>query len=359
MANAVALAHDYLTQRGGAERVVAAWCASFPDAPLYTSLYSRDDTYEIFRHVDVRASWLNHVPLLRARHRLAMPLLAPTMSATRIDADVVLASSSGWAHGVRASGRLVVYCHAPARWLYQSDRYLRNGALGRGAAVSSALLNPSLRRWDTRAAHRAATYVANSTYTRSLVADVYGIDAVVVPPPVTGPAALDDVEPSIDVLVVSRLLAYKNVDLVLEVARLLPQRSFVIVGNGPLRDQLVATSPPNVRFVGSLSADDELWSYYGRSRLLLALSHEDFGLTPVEAALAGRPTVARRAGGYIDTITDETGMLVDDEHLTARTVRDALVAAFIRPWDRAALRSHGESFSVDRHVARIREISGL
>lgn len=356
MAEQLALVHDYLTQRGGAERVVAAWCGAFLDAPLYTSLYQPDNTFEIFRSHDVRPSWLNRVPPLRAHHRWAYPLLAPTMSAARIDADVVLASSSGWAHGVRTSGRLVVYCHAPARWLYQNERYLRAGALGRRARVASQLLNPPLRRWDQRAARRAERYLVNSTYTQSLVRDLYGLEAEVLAPPVTGPTSLLTVEPTTDVLVVSRLLAYKNIDLVLDVARLMGDRQFVVVGDGPLRAQLTASAPANVKFVGTVRDDESLWRYYGAARVLLALSHEDFGITPLEAALCARPTVARSVGGYLDTITPTTGILVNDDTLSAHSVRDALNHALAQSWDRVALVEHGRQFSAERHLSRLREI---
>ena len=118
----VALVHDYLTQRGGAERVVALLCETFPQAPLHTSFYEPPQTFAEFENVDVRASRLNRIASFRRDPRTALALLAPTFSTMRVDADVVLATSSGWAHGVKTSAPLVVYCFAPARWLYQSDR---------------------------------------------------------------------------------------------------------------------------------------------------------------------------------------------------------------------------------------------
>src|SRR4051812_21300245 len=100
---------------------------AFPDAPIYTSLYDPAETFEAFAELDVRAAPLDRIGLFRRHHRLALPLLAPTFSGISIDADVVVCSSSGWAHGARTSGRKIVYCHAPARWLYQRDRYAPSG----------------------------------------------------------------------------------------------------------------------------------------------------------------------------------------------------------------------------------------
>jgi len=157
----VVVAHDYLTQRGGAERVVLAMMHAFPAAPVYTSLYDDRATFPEFREVDVRTTWLERVPPLRRRHRLALPLLAPAFGHAVVDADVVVCSSSGWAHGIHATGRKIVYCHTPARWLYDGQRYL-GGRRGAGWAALS-IMRPYLRRWDRRAAESAARYLANST----------------------------------------------------------------------------------------------------------------------------------------------------------------------------------------------------
>ncbi len=351
----LALAHDYLTQRGGAERVVAAWCRAFPDAPLYTSLYEPADTFDAFRSHDIRTSWLNHISPLRQDHRRALPLLAPVTSARRIDADVVLASSSGWAHGVRATHRLVVYCHAPARWLYQRDRYLSGGTMGALAGASAATFAVPLTWWDRRAARRADSYIANSTFTQELIKEVYGRDAPVIPPPVDMPETLPEDSDRGDVLVVARLLPYKNVDVVLAIAAACGDLRFRIVGDGPLRQELTASAPSNVTFLGAVS-DDDLWQEYTGTRVHLALSHEDFGITPLEAAAAGRPTVARRSGGYLDTITSTTGLLVPENTLdvahVAGTIRDALAHS----WSREDMRRHAASFSTTRHIASLRQI---
>ena len=120
----VAIAHDYLTQRGGAERVVLAMLRAFPEAEVHTLLYDPEGTFPEFRDAHVVTSPLNRLAPLRRHHRLALPLLAPAASRLRVDADVTLVSTSGWAHGFDIRGRSLVYCHNPARWLYQADDYL-------------------------------------------------------------------------------------------------------------------------------------------------------------------------------------------------------------------------------------------
>src|SRR6187200_1150133 len=151
----VAIAHDYLTQRGGAERVVLALHRAFPDATIHTTLYNPDGTYPEFGDANVVVSPLNHIGLLRREHRAALPLLPYAVSRLRIDADVVVASSSGWAHGVPTTGHKIVYCHAPARWLYQPNAFLGDEAGRSAKARALGALSGWLRRWDRRAAASA------------------------------------------------------------------------------------------------------------------------------------------------------------------------------------------------------------
>ncbi|MGP0108022.1 MAG: glycosyltransferase [Acidimicrobiales bacterium] len=349
----LSLVHDYLTQQGGAERVVLALAEAFPAAPIHTSLYDPDGTFPEFSRYDIRTLPLDRLGILRSRHRLALPLLAPAFSRLRVDAEVVICSSSGWAHGAHASGRKIVYCHTPARWLYQADRYLAGSP--RWAAATLSVLTPPLRRWDRRAAASADRYLVNSRAVRARVADLYGIDADVVPPPVDMTAG-GDAEPvaGIDpgfVLCVSRLLPYKNVEAVTEAFRLLPDQRLVVVGTGPLAQQIAASAPANVTVLGRVDDAGLRWLY--RSSIgLVAASYEDFGLTPVEAAGFGRPTAALRWGGFLDTIVEgSTGLFFDEPEpqLIAKAV-DRLAAT---SWQADTLTGHAGQFSTARFVERI------
>jgi len=293
----VAIVHDYLTQRGGAERVVLAMARAFPGAVIHTSLYEPSQTFPEFADLEVRTTPLNRVTALRRDHRRALPLLAPTFARYRVDADVVLCSSSGWAHGVRSAGRKVVYCYTPARWLYQADRYL---AHSNGFAKAALLaLHAPLLRWDRRAADSADDYLTSSHAVRERIAEIYGREADVIPPPYAadpeGPREpVDGVEPGFWLLV-ARLLPYKNVDVALQAFSRLPERRLVIVGRGPDAERLRRLAGPEVTFLEAVS-DAQLRWLYAACTGLVAISHEDYGLTPLEAAAFGKPTVALRWG---------------------------------------------------------------
>lgn len=288
---------------------------------------------------------------------MALPFLAWASGRMRVDADVVVASSSGWAHGFPTSGRKIVYCHAPARWLYQGERYL--GADPRRSPRGLALLalRRPLVRWDRRAALSADAYLANSHVVRDRIADAYGIDAPVLPPPfaVDARGARSPV-PGIEDwsgyhLVVSRLLPYKNVDKIVEAFSGLPER-LVVIGAGPLLETLRASAPENVAVVTELTDDQMRWAY-AHSEALVAASHEDFGLTPLEAGSFGKPTLALHAGGYLDTIVPGVNGEFFEEPTTL-AIQEAVIANRGCDWDRDAIMRHIVGFSPERFVARLR-----
>lgn len=351
----VAIAHDYLTLRGGAERVVLAMARAFPDASVYTTLYEPAHTYDEFRALDVHTSPLNRLRLFRRNHRVALPLLAPSFRAMRVDADVVVCSTSGWAHGINTPAPKVVYCYAPARWLYQSGAYSRG--LGRMARIALATLSPALRTWDRRAAGKAARLVAISSFSRNMIQRAWGIDAEVLYPPVTfdteAPnAPMDGLHPGYW-LCVSRLLPYKRVDLVADAFASL-QLPLVVAGGGPLLGALRAVAPRNVTLIGSVT-DDQLRWLYTNCAGLIAAALEDFGLTPLEANLFGKPAVVVPERGYLESVVDGVNGVFSrssDPTDIAATVRRAASTN----WDVEAVRAHACRFSEQRFASRLRAI---
>jgi glycosyltransferase involved in cell wall biosynthesis len=354
---AVAIAHDYLTQRGGAERVVLTLTRAFPDAAVYTSLYDPAGTFPEFGARRVRPLWLDRIAPLRRRHRLALALLPIAWSQARIDADVVVCSSSGWAHGVRTGGRKVVYCHSPAKWLHRRDDYLGSHPAA-GARLATGALTPVLERFDRRAARSADVYVANSTFIAGQIRDVYGISAAVLPPPAgldpAGPqTAVPGLEPGF-LLTVARLLPYKNVGETVAAFGLRRDARLVVVGDGPSRRGLGEGAPPNVRFVGEVD-DARLRWLYANSAGLVAASREDFGLTPIESFSFGKPVAALHFGGYRDTVVPGvTGVFF--ERAEPAQIEAAVDTLRNVEWDAGRIRLHAASFAEDRFIEGMKAI---
>jgi glycosyltransferase involved in cell wall biosynthesis len=330
----VVLVHDYLNQRGGAERVALELAQMHPEAPLYTSLYRPATTFPAFDDVDVRTSFLQHLPVNTAFRGLFPLYPLAFRSFGTLDADVVISSSSAWAHAVRTSERAfhAVYCYTPARWLYgvrYMDQSLRESAL--------KLAVGRVRAWDQRAASRPDLYIAISRQTQARIKLAYGFDAPIVYPPVD----LERFTPrprGERLLVVSRLLPYKRVDAVVAAATELGI-GLDVVGVGPELDRLRAMAGPSVAFHGA-APDRTVTELMESCRAVCLPGEEDFGLTPVEAHAAGKPVIAFGAGGALETVEDGFSGVFFGSHdsaAVADAVRrcDALEADSIKIAERA------------------------
>jgi glycosyltransferase involved in cell wall biosynthesis len=351
----VAIAHDYLTQRGGAERVVLAMLRAFPEATVHTLLYDPDGTFPEFRDARVVTSPLDRIGPLRRNHRLALPVLAPVASRLSVDADLTIVSTSGWAHGFDVRGRSLVYCYNPARWLYQTDDYLGDVSALSPQALAVRVLGPALRRWDRRAAGRHDRYVAISSVVRDRIRATYGVEADIIFPPtvVSGVGGREPVGP-FDAgfhLLVSRLLPYKNVDQAVAAFARLPEERLLVIGHGPEEDRLRRGMPDNVALVSGVSDDQLRWAY-AHCAGLLAPSLEDYGLTPLEAGAFGKPTLALRGGGYLDTVAEGLSGLFF-ARAAAEDISEAVLRSRETVWDAEAIARHGERFSEERFRSRL------
>lgn len=346
----IAIVHDYLVQYGGAERVVEAMHDLWPDAPVYTSLYDETAMPDAFRGMDVRTSFLQGVPGLARRSKAGLAAYPKAFASFDLrEYDVVVSSSSGWAHGVRTAldALHVVYCHNPARWLYRTDSYRP------AERAAAAPVLPALRRWDRRAARHANRYLANSETTRRRIFAAYGRTSTVVHPPVdTGRFAVG--EPEDFYLCASRLTDYKRIDLAIEACHDLGV-PLLVVGDGPARARLErAAAGREVEFLGRVS-DRELASLLSRCRAFVVPAEEDFCIAAVEAMAAGRPVVGYARGGLVETVvSDRTGVLFASQ--TLESVTGAMLRLERLQLDPHAIRRHALQFDTRRFQDELRRI---
>jgi glycosyltransferase involved in cell wall biosynthesis len=208
-----------------------------------------------------------------------------------------------------------------------------------------------VRRWDRRTADRPTVYVANSTIVAERIAAHYHRLATVIPPPVEVQRFTPSPMPADGpYLIVSRLVAYKRIDLAVEAFTRL-NRPLVIVGDGPARAELQRRAGPSIQFLGRLN-DAEVSAAYARSRAVIFPGEEDFGIVPLEANAAGRPVIAFQGGGALDTvIPGQTGLFFPEAS------PDSLAAAVRRSeaqaWDPARLRAHAETFREEVFADRL------
>jgi glycosyltransferase involved in cell wall biosynthesis len=339
----LALVHDYLTEMGGAERVVESLVSIFPGVPLYTSACDRDLLSPPFHGIDIRTTFVQRLTHEKRRTKALFPLLPLAFRTLDLaDFDAVLSSSSGFAHHVRPRPDAVhvCYCHNPPRFLWQPHEYFRD------EAVLKTVLGPALsalRRLDVSAARRVDAYVANSATVAERIRATYGRNAEIIHPPVETAAYRPSDERSGRFLVVSRLLPYKRIDLVIEAAsrRNLPVD---VIGDGPDLPRLQGMAGDSVRFLGR-QPDPVVRHALARCVALVVPGTEDFGLTPVEAQASGRPPVAFAAGGALETIEDAcTGFLFREQSWEA--VAEAMQRARAVELSRDCLRTAAERFDI-------------
>jgi len=342
----VSLVHDYLTQRGGAERVVAGWLSCFPTAELSTSLYDPAATFEEFRGRVTYLSFLDRIPRDHLDARAVVPLLPRAMGSLKTDphADVILASTSGFAHGVRSAAPVVAYCHSPARWLYEMDDYFV------GRPVSKRLwksISRPLMTWDKTAASRVSKYLCNSRHVRDRIWKAYGISADVVHPPVTidvdgSSEPIGGLEPNSFILTVGRSRGYKNAELVAAACERLGL-TLAAVGWEPSG----RSAPARTLRLGKVSDAQLRWLYANASCFVTA-SREDFGLSPLEANSFGTQAVCPNDFGFLDTITPGVnGRFYEPSSFDDLCLR--IQEAVRDPLDDDVVRLHAGHFSLAEH----------
>ncbi len=351
-----ALVHDWLNQAGGAEVVLEELHDLFPDAPIYTAMFDRVG----FRTAvgwDVRTSTLDRLPGIHRRHQWFLPLYPFAWQRTRVTgADVVVSNKSAFCMGVdTGKAAHVCYCLTPTRFVWEPTAYSAYESLPPGARLALAAILPWLRRWELRAAAKVDHFLAISTTVQERIRRRYGRDSEVVYPPVDtkrfAPGPDEDFY-----LILARLVPYKRIDLAIEAFERLGRR-LVIAGDGRDRARLETLAGRHVEFAGRVS-EQEARRLLGSCRALVWPGVEDFGLAPVEAMASGRPVIARRAGGALDTVVDRvTGVFfddVDDRDALAR----AVTAADDVPWRSEALQRHARAFDSDVFRRRMLEIVG-
>jgi glycosyltransferase involved in cell wall biosynthesis len=342
--NTIGLVHDYLLVLRGAERSFAAMADRFPGAPLYTLLYDEQGTNGRFADHAVTTSYLQRLTLRQEGFRKLLPLFPGAAERLPVSGcDVVLSSSSAFAHGVRARPDAihVCYCYTPLRYAW----FEQERALAEVSGPLRPLLRATLahcRSWDRRVSKRVTRYVAISELSRERIARYLGREAEVVYPPVEIDRFTPG-QPEDFFLVVCELVRHKQVDVALEAARRAGVR-VVVVGSGPERERLSALYADVARFEGRLG-DDELAALYARALAVLIPNVEEFGITAVEAQAAGRPVLAADAGGARETVVSGvTGMhfAPGDVNAIAEAMREIDWTRF----DAHRCRAQAERFSV-------------
>jgi len=397
----LALVHDWLKNISGAERVLIELHDIFPQAPIYTLFYDKQFVRQWLPSADIRASFLQKIPFITKLYPLFGWLMPTAIESFDLsDFDKVLSSSVSFSKGLvlKPSTKHICYCYSPSRSLWDRHAdYARDNSLSWPALIYQHLL----RLWDRAASDRVDQYVAISKAVQARISKYYRRDSTIIYPPVKKlvetlnpkrelaqvhllqpmdkPSRLgawregehvDKNLPQEQVyyrsslgfkvatnfyLIISRLYKYKNIDIAIEAFNKLDY-PLVIIGDGPDKDRLKRLAGDSITFLGEQD-DSTLAEYYCACRAFVMPQEEDFGLTPVEAMSFGKPVVALRKGGALETIIEgQTGEFFDDP------IPEALADAVRRLNDNYVsynpefIKAHASHFSAEEFKKAIKKL---
>lgn len=350
----IALVHDHLNQAGGAEQVLNVFHKTWPTAPIFTLLHDTD-RIDLFKDADVRPSFLQSLPFAKSLFRLFLPLMpTATESYDLANYDIVISSVSAFAKGIitKPDTLHLCYCHTPTRYLWSDTReYLEELRAPRFVKWFLPFLFTRLRVWDRLAAERVDTFVANSETVARRIQKYYGKDSTVIHPPVNvAQFSLSDA-PKTYYLAGGRLVAYKRFDIIIDAFTKLgwPLKIF---GTGPMEVSLRKRAGANIEFLGRVNEETRT-KLYQDAIAYIHPQEEDFGITPVESMASGRPVIAYRRGGVLESIEEDvTGVFFDHQDWEA-------LASTLRAFDESrfnpkTIREHALRYSEETFVETFR-----
>jgi glycosyltransferase involved in cell wall biosynthesis len=350
----IAVVHDYFTQLGGAEKVAEELMRMLPEAELHSTVALPECLPPGLIGVPIKTSWMQNLPAIKQYYRLYFllyPLALPSLDLS--DYDLVISSSSGYAKGVHTNRDAihVCYCHTPMRWAWSFENYSAREEMGAAKRLLLPHLVRGLRQWDVGASRQPDHFIANSQAVAERIRAAYGRIAEVIHPPINLGRFRPSPEQDDYYIVLSRLVSYKRIDIAIQACALLGRR-LLVIGDGPDRSRLTVNAGPTVSFLGRLS-DAAVEQHVSRCRALIFPGEEDFGMAPLEVAAAGRPTIAYRAGGALETIVEGvTGVFFDRQN--PEDLAAAIACSECTGWSATALRSHAEKFGIDVFQGRLR-----
>ena len=362
----VALVCDWLTNVGGAEKVLLRLHQMYPEAPIYTSKYDKKGI-DWFRDADVRTGWLQIFPskLRRIMGALRQKWFAG-LDLSEYDLVISVTGAEAKAVRVKPGARHICYCHVPTQYYWQMyDYYVENpgfGILNPIVRVFFKMMVKGLRKKDFEAAQGPDVIVTISKYAQDLMRKYYKREAVVVHPPVEVEAfsrGSDKRGKAGDVgtyyITTSRQVNWKRIDIAVEACRKLG-RELIVIGDGPEHNKLVKMSngQGNIQFLATMGRD-ALAKYLQGAKGYLFPSMEPFGIAPVEALAAGCPVVAFGEGGALDYVLDkENGVIFSCQD--AESMSEAILRFEKMKFDHNKVVKSAKKFGVERFDKEMEKI---
>jgi len=360
----IALVHDYLKEYGGAERVLQTLHEMWPKAPIYTAFCLKDSAAgRTFTDSRVVESWL--APLIKYKNlysplRFLTPLIWKSFNLSGYDLVITSASwyiTRGFRIGPKT--KVICYCHTPPRYLYgypTSIEWQRYWPI----RVYGTIVNHFLRLYDFRSTQQVNEFIVNSKNVANRVRKFYRRSSTIIYPPVEVGRIIQTtraLKPKNYYLIASRIVGGKGIEMAVEAAEKAKVNLKILGEPAGLRwfgGKLESLKTKRVEFLGRVP-DEDLYHYYGQCKAFLALAtDEDFGMTPVEAMAAGRPVIAFRGGGYLETVVEgKTGEFFNEP--TVESLVQVLKKFDPKKYKKEDCLAQARKFSKERFKKEIKE----
>ena len=355
----VALVHEFLTQLGGAERVLQNFLEIWPEPILHVLIYNNAKTEGIFEKYTKKISFINNLPGARDDHKIYLALMPNAIESFSFSGfDVVLSDSSSFAKGAITKGQLhICYCHTPTRFLWtEPQSYLNSQPYSKVIKVMALPILSWIRRWDYKASNRPHYFIANSKNVQDRIKKYYGRESEVIYPPVDAELFTPTGTKQNYFLVASRLEPYKKVELVIEAFKKL-NLPLKVVGSGTREKILKEQAGANIEFLGRVT-DEELRKLYSEARAYVFPAEEDAGIMLLESQACGTPVIAYKAGGALELLKEnETGIYFAEQ--TAESIIDAVKRFESMSFDPIIIRKFAQQFDKKIFQQKIKEFVEL
>ncbi|MCW3083017.1 MAG: putative alpha-glycosyltransferase [Bacteroidetes bacterium] len=317
----IALVHDWFNEVGGAEKVVKEILYCYPDADVYCLFDFFDDTkrQRFLSGKSTTKSFIQKIPFAKKFYRFLFPLFPGAIEKLDLsDYDLIISSSYCVAKGIKKHpGQLhICYCHSPVRYAWDlKDDYLKETKDPLSRSIFSFFLN-RLKNWDRSVNDRVDFFIANSHNVSNRIKQNYNRESTVIYPPVDVEQFSIQQQKQEYYFTVSRLVAYKKMELLVKAFAQFPDLKLMIAGDGPNRKKLKKMAPPNVQILGYLELN-ELREKIRSAKAFVAAANEDFGITIVEAQACGTPVIVPYLGGYKETVLSTTGLFFEEQSVVS------------------------------------------
>lgn len=353
----VAIVHYWLIKMRGGEKVLEALCEMFPEADIFTHVYCPGRISDVINSHKISTSLIQKLPFSTRLYQSYLPLMPLALKKLDLsEYDLVISSESGPAKGVsvKAGAKHICYCHTPMRYVWDMyDEYRINAGLL--ARIIMPLLIGWLRRWDKKTSRGVDQFVANSRFVQSRIKNIYGRDSKVIYPPVEiGRFDVSEVVGDY-YLYAGELTHYKQPQLAIEAFNK-SGRKLLVIGEGALENELKLLAKSNIKFLGRQSLT-QLKLYFSQCKALIFPGIEDFGIIPVEVMASGRPVIAYRDGGALETVIEfETGLFFDEQTIDSLNNSLKQFEKDKQNFVPAVIKMSAERFSKERFLSEIRDL---